>query len=357
MHTKIINPSNNNSPATYNNKASAARCINYISKKEASKDASKNTSKEISQKTSKQPSKHQYLFNQSQDQISKRKAIQHINNNIKGLKEQDDKFTSLVLSPSEEELKHIQNDAKKLQDYTKACMENYAQNFNLPSGKKLRSEDLVWYACIHQERTWKQKDLENAPANTQVGQTKTGLHTHIHIIVSNRDKSQTITLNPNGQGLRAKKRFPILEWQKNNAKAFQDMFDYQHQTYFGKTPEEKIEAYLVRYNRNLKSQSQNQTPLQPQQIQKIIEEIGAEQVLKNLYKLQHAERNVQLTPQERELLLASSPTKNHKFVENQTESKQNQNQTLFNRLKRKHTEAQLEIDVIDDTTTDVQHDR
>ena len=121
-----------------------------------------------------------------------------IDGNTRGLRKQQEKFYSLVLSPSAEELKHLKNDPDKLRAYTQQVMNKYAENFNLSEkevsrGTLLSSSDLIWYATIHQER--KEKEGE------QKGISKAGLHQHVHIIVSAQDKTGELRLNPRGRGL------------------------------------------------------------------------------------------------------------------------------------------------------------
>ena len=102
-------------------------------------------------------------------------------------------------------------------------MDNYARNFNLKEGEAshgtpLSSSDLVWYATIHQERKEKQGE--------QKGVSKTGLHQHVHIIVSAQDKTGELRLNPRGR----RSRFSIRDWQVKNGQAFQQTFGYEKPT-------------------------------------------------------------------------------------------------------------------------------
>lgn len=53
------------------------------------------------------------------------------------------KFYSLVLSPREQELAHIGSEPDKLKGYTRRVMQQYAQNFTLPGGRQLGSQDIV----------------------------------------------------------------------------------------------------------------------------------------------------------------------------------------------------------------------
>ena len=115
-----------------------------------------------------------------------------LDGNVKGLKADDPKFHSLVLSPSADELLLIGNNPKALESYTQNVMDLYAKNFTLKNGKQLDGSDLVWAATIHQER-------KNRGTDEGVqGEKKDGLQTHVHVMVSARDAAQKITLNPLG---------------------------------------------------------------------------------------------------------------------------------------------------------------
>lgn len=114
----------------------------------------------------------------------------------------------------------MQNDPGKLRQYTRQVMENYANNFVLKGREKERlgSSDLVWYATIHEERKEK--------GGHQKGTSKAGLHQHVHILVSAKDKTGALRLNPKGH----RSRFSIREWQVENGKSFQQLFGYQKPT-------------------------------------------------------------------------------------------------------------------------------
>lgn len=92
-----------------------------------------------------------------------------------------------------------------MKEYTRAVMEEYAKNFNLDNGKQLSSDDLVWFAKLEHMRK---------------GELTAG-SMHVHIIVSARDKSQSITLNPN---INNRNRFNRVRFSMNSEIAFDKMF-------------------------------------------------------------------------------------------------------------------------------------
>lgn len=224
MHTKVINP-RQHGRLMYNNRGSCKGLVGYLG----------HEAREQQQDTQ--------FFNQERQDVSAEEVHSAIDSNTKGLRKQQEKFYSLVLSPSEQELKHLNNDPDKLRGYTREVMDNYAGNFNPKEGetsrsKPLSSSDLVWYATIHQERKEKQGE--------QKGVSKTGLHQHVHIIVSAQDKTGQLRLNPRGR----RSRFSIRDWQVKNGKTFQQTFGYEKPTVSDKLtrgmPPEQIQRHRQR---------------------------------------------------------------------------------------------------------------
>lgn len=221
MYSKIINPIKHGN-ISYNNKGSAARLGNYLNKEPSSKQ-------------------EKGIFFNAQGDFDKKQMIESIDNNVKGLTSKDDKFHSLVVAPSAKELEHIGNDQSKLKAFTIACMEKYAANFNISSGKKLTEKDLVWYATIHQNRAYKGTDLEVLNGEKKSGDLKEGLQTHIHVVVSARDSEQKITLNPNTSN---KNRFKMTAWFEANQWQFNQQFDFKPDPKEISPPKDKT-AYFI----------------------------------------------------------------------------------------------------------------
>lgn len=204
MYLKLIDPKTHGK-AAYNNKGSSLQTVNYLVH-EVKKDRG-----EVD-----------IFFGRNGDFIQPEHVQQAIDNNIKGLRAQEQKFYSLIISPSENELKHIQNNEQLLKDYTRQVMELYARNFNLKDGLKLQSEDLVWYATIHHEREYRGTDKEVLAGKALVGEKRPGLQTHVHVIVSARDRKQKVTLNPGGR----RSRFNLIYWQRAAGQQFEKQFNY-----------------------------------------------------------------------------------------------------------------------------------
>ena len=252
MHTKIINPATDGHQV-YHNRGPADRLIAYLM----------HESKERRQ------AEQNIFFNQFSDQISSESVLHALNNNVKGLRKGEEKFFTIVVSPSENELRHIGNDDEKLKVFIRQVMEDYARNFNLKDGRKLEGKDLLWFATIHADRKVKNLDLQKEegllsekekqviqdlkekgdPASLKViermeqnarkrnagkldgevfkaGDKKPGLNKHVHIVVSRKDKSMQYSLNPRGW----KARFDLRKWQENNGNRFQELFGYSRET-------------------------------------------------------------------------------------------------------------------------------
>lgn len=110
MHSKIINP-RQHGRFVFSNRGSCKKTVSYLGHEVQEQSGSA------------------HFFNQQQDTITADEARKVIDCNAQGLGKQQEKFYSLVLSPSSEEVAHLQNDPKKLKAFTVQVMENYAQNF------------------------------------------------------------------------------------------------------------------------------------------------------------------------------------------------------------------------------------
>ena len=186
----------------------------------------------------------EHFFNQTNDHVSPKSVIDHIDTNTTKLKKVEPKFYAITVSPSAYELKHLQDHSQDLKRYTREFMKDYADSFNREiSGNQVTVNDIVYYAKIEHQRTYKGTDVqvrENAPFRKELvklqndllkinkgelsgnisqiearigklidqaphkingklieqGMKKEGLQTHIHIIVSRKDASNSVSLSP-----------------------------------------------------------------------------------------------------------------------------------------------------------------
>ena len=203
MYAKLIDPKKHGMKV-YNNTGSSARTTNYL-RQEASKEGQEAA-----------------FFSATKDDLKAAEVTEQLDSNVKGLRAKDAKFYSLVLSPSATELAHIGHDEAKLKAYTRQVMEQYAGNFKLKDGKPLSGQDLVWAATVHHERAYRGTDEEVKAGTARAGDKRPGVQTHVHIVVSARDREQKITLNPDGR----RERFDLTQWQRQAGKQFETQFGY-----------------------------------------------------------------------------------------------------------------------------------
>jgi hypothetical protein len=159
-----------------NNKGSCKALVNYLCKE--------NEGKSLTQR--------EHFFSHSEDQINRLQVIGSIDNNISKLGSNDSKFFMVTLNFSKIELEHIKNDSTKIKQYARQVMDIYAKNFN----KGLRSADLVWFAKIEYQRSYKGFEPEVLNGLAKQGELKPGLNTHVHFIISRKNKSQKLKLSP-----------------------------------------------------------------------------------------------------------------------------------------------------------------
>lgn len=218
MYIKVINPVQDKLQV-YDNSGSCVQVCNYVAQEKHNKN------------------ELPVFFSMDADRLLKEEAIKEIDKNVKGLKATEDKFVNIIISPSSQELEHIGDDKEKLQEYTRQVMGAYAENFNIK--QPLSGDDLVWVASIHEDRHLKHNDIyfseqdekrkgvikgavKPGMENFKVGDKKPGLNTHIHVIVSCRDKEMKHTINPSGK---KEKKFSITDFGSKAAILFDKQFD------------------------------------------------------------------------------------------------------------------------------------
>ena len=186
----------------------------------------------------------EHFFNQYGDKIEAKDVVKEIDGNTAKLKKKEPKFYSITVSPSKYELRQLQNSSEDLKKYTRAIMNDYAKFFNREiNGKPITVDDIKYFAKIEHQRTFKGTDKEvkeNRPFATKILQLKTdirkieqgrldgnikkmnseiikleaeapnqqngkrivqgmkkaGNQSHIHIIVSRKDASNSVSLSP-----------------------------------------------------------------------------------------------------------------------------------------------------------------
>lgn len=227
-----------------------------------------------------EPEEQGTFFDQTENAIPAEKVISEIDGNTAKLKKHEPKFYSIVVSPSQRELKQINNDPVALRKYTREIMKDYAVSFY--RDRQITVEDIKYYAKIEHERSFRgfeKQVLENAPYRKQIaklrndltkmergeiqgdlntvkqeihrltheaphkingqmiveGMKKEGAQSHIHIIVSRKDMTNTHSLSPGSkfkasetilQGKKFKQGFHRDQFYQSAEKTFDRMFAY-----------------------------------------------------------------------------------------------------------------------------------
>src|SRR5680860_1167877 len=189
----------------------------------------------------KDPDLKENFFDQYNDKIAPEKVISEIDGNTAKLRKRDPKFYSMVVSPSQRELKAINHDPAHLRKYVRELMKDYAASFN--RNQKVAEDKIKYYTKIEHQRTYRgfeKQVIENAQYRKEIaklrndirkvergevsgnvkklenkieklydqaphkqngkmivaGMQKEGFQTHVHIIISRKDVTNTYTLSP-----------------------------------------------------------------------------------------------------------------------------------------------------------------
>ncbi len=226
----------------------------------------------------------EHFFNQYGDEIPAKEVVKEIDGNGAKLKKTEPKFYSITVSPSKYELKRLQDNSKDLKAYTREVMKDYVASFNREiNGKPITMHDIKYYAKIEHQRKFKGTDIqvkENQPYATKIlqlkqdvrkiesgnlegnisklkqkinqlekeaphqqngklivqGMEKEGNQSHIHIIVSRKDASNSVSLSPGSKykasevvmnGKKVKRGFDRDRFFEKAEKTFDKQFGYK----------------------------------------------------------------------------------------------------------------------------------
>lgn len=152
---------------TYANRGSSAALVNYLQHEDLVR--------------MKEGQTVEHFFSQERERVSAREVVYQLDRNRAQLGKSDAKFYSLIVSPSERELRHLgatkEEQTRALKAYIRQeVLPAYAANFN----KGLTASDILYFAKIHHERGG-QTERENM---------------HAHIIISRKDVSNKLKLSP-----------------------------------------------------------------------------------------------------------------------------------------------------------------
>ena len=210
---------------TGNNKGSSSQLVAYLEKENRQAELlDKNYTPE-------------YWFNNIVNNIQPYEVRKSIDNNIAKLSKDDAKFFLINISPSEKELRYLKelygkNGAKEaLKQYANEVMCAYAKNFKRNGINS--NDDLVYFGKVENSRYYSYKDLEVRKGVAKKGEAKPGEQMHLQIIVSRKDKSNSIKLSPlnNSKGKNAEHslkvgQFDRVAFKQEAEKLFDGLFDY-----------------------------------------------------------------------------------------------------------------------------------
>lgn len=226
----------------------------------------------------------EHFFNQYGDKITAEQVISEIDGNIKKLSKHEPKFYAITVSPSQAELRRLKDHSKDLKAYTRELMKVYAQSFHREiHGRAPNVEDIKYFAKVEHQRYFKGTDREvreNQPIASEIlelqhqkrrivrgeetgnleqikekiseleqsaphqldgkrivqGMPKPGHQTHVHLIVSRRDASNSVSLSPGSKyrasevmlhGKLVKRGFDRDRFFTQAEKVFDAKFEYQ----------------------------------------------------------------------------------------------------------------------------------
>lgn len=238
------------------NKGSCSNLAIYLEKENEELDKIIKKSSSMSE-ISQLESRKQGFFTASEFNISTIDVISAIDNNKRKLGANDAKYFAPTISFSENELSHIaflatgKRDITSVLDlnlseleqynnliteYGRKVMDNYALNFNRQDKGIKAGADLVYFAKIEHFRKYKGTDKEVLNGNEISGEYKKGLQSHIHIIVSRKDKTQILKLSPTCNEKQTNRKignneyqvgFDRVKWINSNEKTFDEHFNYK----------------------------------------------------------------------------------------------------------------------------------
>ena len=199
----------------------------------------------------------QGFFTASEINIRTIDVISSIDNNKRKLGANDAKYFAPTISFSENELSHIaflatgkreitsvlelnsselEQFNNLIREYGRKAMDNYALNFNRQDKGIKTGADLVYFGKIEHFRKFKGTDKEVIDGKEISGQYKKGLQSHIHIIVSRKDKTQQLKLSPTCNEKQTNRKignneyqvgFDRVKWINSNEKIFDEHFNYK----------------------------------------------------------------------------------------------------------------------------------
>ncbi|RBQ02695.1 DUF5712 family protein [Pedobacter miscanthi] len=207
--------------AAANNKGSSGKLVNYLEKENRlfNKDEPEN------------------WFNHMAVNIEPYEVRQAIDNNIAKLCKTDAKFFLVNISPSQKELKYLNNEfgedglKDQIKIFAEKVMDAYAKNFRRDGISS--AKDLLWFAKVENNRYYTYKDKEVIRGEKKRGEVKSGDQMHIQIIVSRKDATNRIKLSPqntsrgkNTEHSKKMGQFDRVAFKQSGESLFDELFGF-----------------------------------------------------------------------------------------------------------------------------------
>ena len=214
----FINTSDSNEAA---NKGSSGALVHYLEKENR-----------LNKK-----SEPEYWFNGQQIKVDPYEVMKTIDGNIAKLGKADAKFFLINISPSQKEIAFLKEQygeesaKEQLKAYAVRVMDAYAQNFKREG---INSHvDLVWFAKLETYRYYTYKDQEVKQGIKKRGDRKEGEQMHVQVIVSRKDRTNSIKLSPmntsrgkNEEHSKKMGQFDRVAFKQGGEALFDELFEF-----------------------------------------------------------------------------------------------------------------------------------
>ena len=214
----FINTSDSNEAA---NKGSSGALVHYLEKENR-----------LNKK-----SEPEYWFNGQQIKVDPYEVMKTIDGNIAKLGKADAKFFLINISPSQKEIAFLKEQygeesaKEQLKAYSVRVMDAYAQNFKREG---INSHvDLVWFAKLENYRYYTYKDQEVKQGIKKRGDRKEGEQMHVQVIVSRKDRTNSIKLSPmntsrgkNEEHSKKMGQFDRVAFKQGGEALFDELFEF-----------------------------------------------------------------------------------------------------------------------------------
>jgi len=179
----------------------------------------------------------EHWFNDNEMKVDPYEVMKTIDGNIAKLGKADAKFFLVNISPSQKEIAFLKEQygeesaKEQLKAYAVRVMDEYAKNFKRENINS--HENLVWFGKLENYRYYTHKDPEVKQGAKKRGDRKEGEQMHVQVIVSRKDKTNTIKLSPmntsrgkNEEHSKKMGQFDRLAFKQSGETLFDELFEF-----------------------------------------------------------------------------------------------------------------------------------